>query len=162
MKGFEQLQTAIHNHNPSEMHKTIQNGVDVNGFTDETHLMNAVHGRHEWAVRHLVYFGAKVDRAVMPSLEDFDCICETPLEAALRLGYSSMARLLAHFHTTRALHHVVPHLHPIIVDTLRVRSVCVALLGIKRRRVITLNHVDRFLVREIAIAIWVGSRHVSL
>lgn len=96
----------------------------------------------------------------------------TPLDVALenpRVEISHMVRqcvavLVANgvrLSTAREQRNVTPTMVAFERGVLSCRSVTAALMSIKRRRVCQLAHVDKFLIREMALAIWATRRDQS-
>lgn len=84
---------------------------------------------------------------------------DSALEAALENSAVCVSVLLANGMRLRSVRDVrqlliTPEMEALERGVLRCRALAVALLGLKRRRGAAMRALDRFLVREMALACW--------
>lgn len=146
--AFLCLATTLGNNRRSVV-KLIQNGADVNGrhiFFMNTPLRHTVSHGKSGMIDILISAGAKLEQGYLDS-----CVLTGDYWAARAL----MANGLRLRNTTVLCYPMTPLAFRIFEDcVLSCRSVVITLLGIKRHRGFNMRHIDRFLIRHLAVEIW--------
>lgn len=92
---------------------------------------------------------------------------ESVLELSLLVGSADCTRVLlvngARLDSVECAyqHYASPWMEALVAGRARCRSVAIALLGLKRKRDLMLRSLDRFVVRELAWAIWATRGHAK-
>lgn len=131
--------------------KLIQAGVDVD---IEKNMLNAIKGRHVCIIEVLCSMGAKFNMTVelfhifyLFDAEAFECAC-------MLVANGMRCKNIPPFHN----HSIDPNIIKFEQGVLQCRSNVIVILGIKKYRVSNLKTVDRFLIREIALAVWASKK----